>query len=118
MSDIKGVRGDTNVYNIVVLRQDNPVDLTGAKAWFTAKRQRTDLDVDAIILLDSDGGGINIYDPLSGRLQVVVPPSDTESLDEEEVLYYDVQLKEASGVITTIASGKIAITLDITRAIV
>lgn len=118
MSDIKGVRGDTNVYNIVVLRQDTPIDLTGAKVWFSAKRQRTDLDADAIILLDSAGGGINIYDPLHGKLQVIVPPSDTEDLDEEEVLYYDVQLKEANGIITTIASGKITITLDVTRAIV
>lgn len=117
MPDLEAVRGDTNIYNIVVLRSDATINITGAKLWFTAKHFPQDVDDDAVISLDSDGNGINIYNALYGRAQVSVPPGDTAGLADDEVLYYDVQLKETNGVVTTIATGKLHVQQDITQAV-
>jgi hypothetical protein len=46
-----------------------------------------------------------------------VPPGDTAGLADDEVLYYDLQLKESNGVITTIATGKLHVQQDITQAV-
>jgi hypothetical protein len=118
MPDLVAVRGDTNIYNVTVLRGDRPLDITGAKAWMTAKHFKTDTDAMAVFQVNSDAGDINLYDPTHGRLQINVQPVHTEGLLEDEVLYYDIQLKESTGQITTIGQGKLEVLADVTQTTV
>jgi hypothetical protein len=117
MPNLEAIRGDTNIYNIVVLRGDVTINITGAKIWFTAKHFPQDTDANAVIRLDSNGNGVNIYDALHGRAQISVPPESTTGLADEEVLFYDVQMKESNGIITTIATGKMHVQQDVTQAV-
>jgi hypothetical protein len=118
MPDLVATRGDTNIYNVTVLRSDQPLDITGSKVWMTAKHFKTDTDAEAVFQINSDSQDIDIYDPLKGRIQIHVLPVHTASLLEDEVLYYDIQLKEASGQITTIGQGKLEVLADVTQATV
>ena len=117
MPDLVAIRGDTNIFNITVIRGDAVLNITGSKVWFTAKVNKEDVDSSAIIKLDSSTPDVNIYAPVQGRVQVKIPPSATEGLDDDLALHYDVQLKEANGDITTIATGILRIEPDITRSI-
>jgi hypothetical protein len=116
MPDLVATRGDTNIYNVTVLRGDKTLDITGAKVWMTAKHFKTDADQNAVFQVTSDTGDINIYDPANGRVQINVQPFHTDSLLEDEVLYYDIQLKESTGQITTIGQGKLEVLTDVTQA--
>jgi hypothetical protein len=118
MPDLVATRGDTNIYNVTVLRSDQPLDITGSKVWMTAKHFKTDADANAVFQVTSDTTDIDIYDPIQGRIQIHVLPIHTEGLLEDEVLYYDIQLKEASGQITTIGQGKLEVLADVTQATV
>jgi hypothetical protein len=115
MPDLVATRGDTNIYNVTVLRGDKVLDITGAKVWMTAKHFKTDLDQNAVFQVVSPGD-INLYDPTHGRLQINVQPFHTNSLLEDEVLWYDIQLKESTGQITTIGQGKLEVLADVTQA--
>ena len=118
MTDLKAVKGDTNIYNLRVVRSDTPVDLSDAKTWFTAKVDLDEIDADAAIALNSedDQSQIIYTTPLQGRMQIVLNPGDTSDL-VEDALYYDVQVVEQSGVITTIVSGVLHIAKDVTKTV-
>jgi hypothetical protein len=117
MPDLLAVRGDTNIYNLTVMRADKEVNITGGKVWLTAKRELDDGDSEAVIAVDSDQGDVIFTNPLKGKAQINIPPESTMNLDEDEAFHYDVQLREANGVVTTIATGKLELIPDITRAI-
>ena len=119
--DLEMTRGDTGRWNL----DFSPTDaLTGdAKIWFTAKRAYSDADgVSVIALSSAPSGGITI-NSIAGTAQVVIPPSATASLvtpapPARLALSYDIQLKQSDGTITTVLSGYLNITSDITRAVV
>lgn len=119
MSDLKAFKGDTNVYDLTVLRLDAPVNLSTAKMWFTAKNDKDDLDADAVIALNTDDTPTQVFFPfpLQGKAQIIVEPSDTTDLIAN-AFYYDVQIVEASGLVTTIASGVLHVEDDVTKAYV
>jgi hypothetical protein len=112
--DISAIRGDTQLYRVTVVRNNAPVNLTGAKVWFTAKLDKNDADVDAVIAKDTDGSGVEITDPLLGKVSFSIVPADTASLDKDTTLWYDVQVRESDGTVSTVVSGLLRVVLDVT----
>lgn len=112
-------RGDSLVLDVMVLQGGSPADLTGATVWFTAKRNLTDPDVDAVIQVESPTD-ITIFDQTTnrGQAQVNVPASVTAVLTEQQLqLFYDVQIKFATGRVATVDFGTLVITPDVTQSI-
>lgn len=119
MGDYQMYRGDTFRLQLqVVDEQGRGVNLTGAKAWSTLKRNMTEIDGLALMQVLSTGGspGIVFTTPASGILTVTYPPLSTYSLPDDPVtLYYDVQVRLADGTVGTVDLGTILVTPDVTR---
>lgn len=111
---VTATRGDTIDLEVTVTRDGAPVDLTGADLWFTAKLKVKDADVDAVAQ-KTVGSGITVTDAVNGEALITLDPADTDGLTKETTLYCDVQLVEASGRVTTVASGTLTILRDVTR---
>src|SRR5687768_17526352 len=93
-------KGDDEVYTGLVTRDGVPlrIDDPAVKLWFTAKRSRSDVDADAVIVkgtANTTREGVTVLDdgsePLRGKYQVEGDPADTEDLDDT-ALFFDVQL--------------------------
>lgn len=108
-------RGDTIDLEVTATRAGAPVDLTGADIWCTGKRNLKDADADAVFQ-KKIGDGVAIVDADAGEALVTLDPADTASLTKQTTLYCDVQLVEADGRVTTIASGTLTVELDATVA--
>lgn len=118
--NIQATRGDTAIFDVTVTRfnpvteEDEIVNLTGAKAWFTVKRNRNDVDANAVVQRNSELNPSEVLiTPVQGLIQVTLLPADTQDL-KDRWLRYDVQVKEASGVVTTVASGRLELIHDAT----
>jgi len=115
-------RGDSLGFELELMNPltGAPLNITGAKFWFTAKNNYVDADERAVIRLDTALlGGVSIVDAARGLARVDVPPLATRALPDGIVrLVYDVQIREAGGSVSTIESGTIKIYPDVTRAIV
>lgn len=109
-------RGDSLRLYLAITRDGSPVDLTGGKLWMTAKRSPADTDAMAVFQVSSPADGISIVDALGGLAEIRVPPEATSSLTSVTKLTYDIQLKEAVGLVTTLETGALTVNTDITRA--
>jgi hypothetical protein len=132
-SDVEAIdvyRGDTIEMTVAIQKTDalygtvTPYDLTGAKVWCTLKRGTEDHDNVAIAQVSTTGsvpagGGITIRSPATaGIVDIIVPSAATVGLQPiEQYLLYDVQLKDAGGVIRTVATGKVRVLPDVTNAV-
>jgi hypothetical protein len=118
VAELECFRGDDNIYNLTVVRNNAAVNIFGAKIWFTAKHDQDDMDAQAVIRLDSvtNPTQVAITNAASGLALVALRPVDTAGLDET-ALWYDVQMKESSGRVTTIVSGIMKITKDVTTSV-
>lgn len=116
MLELSGVRGDTNVYDLRVIRQNAPVNLTGVKMWFTLKDDRNDPDSEALIQVNNIDDPSQVYytQPTAGRAQIALLPGDTVAL-VDNAFYYDIQILETSGAVTTIANGILHLENDVTK---
>lgn len=96
-----------------------PQDLTGYHVQFTAKYFDPDPDNKAVFLLDNQGlGGVTILDVTLGKVQAVGQPIATIAFPDGDVpLVYDVQLVDGGGVVTTVETGTLTVSPDVTRAI-
>lgn len=105
------VRGDSKVFNLTVTG-----DLTGAKVWMSAKTSHTATDF--VFQKDTAGlGGIVITNAVGGLATVTLSPSDTSGLPPTTIkLVFDVQVKSASGLISTVQTGTLTVTPDVTIA--
>jgi hypothetical protein len=113
MSDIQIIKGDTSIFEVDVTRLnestglDEAVDLTDAKAWFTAKETFADPDDQAIVLYNSEDDIANItIAEIEGIVRVSIDPADTAAYPNRW-LVYDVQIKEVDGTVTTVERGNI-----------
>jgi hypothetical protein len=113
------VRGDSKSFNVFVTREnpttgvDEVVNLTGAKAWFTAKATSVDTDSDAVFKKNSvDNPTKVIITAITGVIRINIDPGDTEGYPYRW-LVYDCQVKEADGTLTTVQRGKLEL---LTRA--
>jgi hypothetical protein len=116
-------RGDTLQLAIQVL-QDNgaPQNLTGFTVWFTAKYTVYDADLRSVFALDNispgGNGGVVLTFPTIGEFTVTGPAVATQGFPDGVVtLVYDVQVEDASGNLTTVETGTLAVNPDVTRSI-
>lgn len=93
------------------------IDLTGCDLWFYVKKSRTDLDANAIIAKDPVDVIINADQVANkGQATVAIDPADTENITLlGRTLRYEVQLKDSTNKISTIATGDIVIEADLVR---
>jgi len=125
----KMTRGDTYAFDHFAKKPDPttgilvPVDLTGGRAWFTAKRSITDVDVNAIVKVstvadDVFGLGITVINAAGGQIRVTIPAASTKVLPFNPVdLLYDIQVAESGGATTTSQSGVLTVSPDVTLAV-
>ena len=78
-----------------------PGDLTGAKIWFSVKRELGDDDADALIVKksannDGDDTQAKVYNGEDGIIEVYILPEDTEDIDEGDY-WFDVVIETSSG---------------------
>lgn len=111
-------RGDSTEFVAQFTNDDGTaVDLTGAKLWLTAKRNLSDLDVDAVIRRTTDTNmGIVVSAPQSGQAVITLDPVQTQVLTRTETLFYDLQLKTFSGLVYTPVFSTIDVFLDVSRS--
>jgi hypothetical protein len=96
-----------------------PVDLTGAKIWFTVKNAVNDPDRAAVVSLFTPSSGVAVLIAAQGTFSVTGDPNTFAAYGDMPVDFvFDLQLKEASGRITTIETGTLVVTPDVTRATV
>lgn len=110
-------RGDTTFIDVTAIGTDGePFNLNNCSMWFSLKRSLADADEDALVsktLID----GILIVDAVEGLATVVIDPEDTEALGAPALgLYWDVQVKDASNSVYTIARGTMNVLADVTRS--
>jgi hypothetical protein len=121
------VRGDTFLFTITCTRPDSNgvaqlVDLTGSKIFFTLKYAKADADPGFLQRTSplSGGFGINILDQTSfkGQAQVILAPADTSALTGDiTTFYYDVEVVEANGRVSTVLEDTANVLADVTKAV-
>jgi hypothetical protein len=113
--NLRMYRGDTAEFRVTALDIDgNPLDITGASAWFTAKRTTSDDDLSAVFQ-KTVGDGITITDAPNGIMLVRLAEADTASVTGREYLEYDLQVKDTSDGVWTVARGSLLVEADVTR---
>ena len=115
--NISATRGDSERFLLTLTEDEEPLDLTGAEVWMTAKRHLRDTDAEAVFQ-KSVGDGITITDDEGGLAQVDLVPGDTSGLPTRVMrLHYDVQVKTQGGRVLTPISGTLTVSPDVTLAI-
>jgi len=89
-------------------KNGNPISLVGASIFLTVKETKTDADVDAIISKDVTSH----LNAIGGITNIVLTKTDTD-VDAKEY-YYDIELVDSSGNVTTLTSGIFEVIQDIT----
>ena len=104
-------RGNTMVFDFAVTLGGNPVDLTGAGIWFTAK---TSPNASTVVFQKAVGSGITVTDAASGAGMIELVPGDTHGLGARTVrLYFDLEV-EIAGAVYTVAAGRLVVEPDLT----
>jgi hypothetical protein len=104
-------RGNTMVFDFSITLGGNPVDLTGAGLWFTAK---TSPGTSAVVFQKTVGQGITVTDVASGVGLIELVPADTGALGARTVrLYFDLEVEIADAVYT-VAAGRLVVDPDVT----
>lgn len=116
MADFTLYRGDTVELNIVVTASGSAYSLTGRSLWFTAKYAYKDADA-AAVFQKTIGNGITVTSASGGLATVKILATDTSSLPSSKtLLVYDLQCKDPSGNIYTLASGNLVFLPDVTKS--
>lgn len=116
-------RGDTNAFEFTLTRAGVAVNITDSstKVWFTAKKLFADADASAAIRKGTTNtglSGISITDGANGKYVVTIAPADTSSMSNDTNWFlFDTQVREASGTISTVASGRLAVMPDTTLSL-
>lgn len=111
------IRGDSRVLNIQVNQSDGvtPFNLTGCEVFFTVKansNDTSDTDTSAVIALKTS----SFSNPASGLATLTITNAISQDI-APGVYFYDVQLKDSFGNITSLGQNTFTINADITRAI-
>ena len=112
------IRGDSRLLNITILQSDGvtPFNLTGCEVFFTLNLQsmppNSSTDASAALATSTS----TFTNPTSGVAQIQLTNAQTQPLTAG-TYYYDVQLKDASGNITSLAQNQFIVITDITTRI-
>jgi hypothetical protein len=107
-------RGDTYVFDLAVIQNSLPFDLTGATVRMTAKWNYTDADLAAVFAISTDTGDIVVTDAAGGLATVTVPITATSSLPAAQVqLVYDIQVTDSASHVFTVNSGILYVQPDV-----
>lgn len=106
-------------------------DISGrAKLWFTAKKRATDVDASAKIFMEeTDGltvlegddpgagetGSITVNDDNNGDVTIELTADASAQLNASSSSVWDIQMKDGSGTVTTLARGSFDVTEDVTK---
>lgn len=95
-------RGDTTTITVVYTLDGVAVDLTGSTVFFTVKptMQNNETDDTTAVITETV---TSHSDPTAGT--TLIELSNTQTLVDIGTYYYDIQVKDASGNITTIDIG-------------
>lgn len=90
-------------------------DLTGAKVWFTVKRNITDPDSSAVIQKISTGA-LSVVDPKMGLIRINLLTSDTSNLENSWYYSYiwDIKVLDTAGNLITTTYGSLGVVPGIT----
>ena len=114
----KFIRGDSRVLNIQVYQSDGvtPFNLTGCTVYFTLNTSSTPTDdgTDATAALKTSTSSFST--PSNGLATITLTNSQTQSLSPT-TYYYDIQLKDGSGNITSLGQNTWQVIADITTRV-
>ena len=117
--DDTAFRGDTVEFEITVVKQNAPADLTDGHWWCTGKWWRSSTsDTDALFQVTETptAQGV-ITSPAAGVLHVKLEPAASAGLPaRDSPVQIDVQWEEATGEVWTVASGTLTFLADVTRS--
>jgi len=113
-------RGDDHTVEFTVTNAAGiPIDLTASPIAFSVKKN-PQKDTALILKRNSLAGGsdseILVIDPVAGRFNVILVPTDTENLDGEILYIYDAQIT-FSGKKLTIVKDRLYLRQDITTEV-
>lgn len=114
--DFYEIQGDDVFFEWVVKDEDGPIDLTGSAVWITLKRKLSQPDDEAALQLvwgDIAGAIGQITDPEEGLHEFHLPSIETKNLDGK--YFYDIQWRNAEGLIHTPFIGTIDFTDERTK---
>jgi hypothetical protein len=112
MTALTMTRGDTAYLDINVTHPNEEATLAGCTLKFTAKRDYSDAQ-NAAVISKSTANGITITGDLTATVKIL--PTDTSSLEAGPVvLYWDLELTDATPDTFTVASGTLTINPDVT----
>ena len=112
-TNLKWKAGDTEelVLNYKIDDTDQtPVDLTGATGLMRLRRKPSATDV--VIEIDAT------VTEAEGKLTYIATPEQTRSLlnnTSRATYYYDAQCTNGSGTVKTLVSGKVVVSMDVSR---
>lgn len=108
-------RGDDESFDVHVVDRDGvDVDLTGAELRFTAKRDVTDADNDAVIS-KTTGAGVTTVTAVEGLARIDIDAADTDAMARGTLLVWDLQVVDTFDKVRTVASGSLRIMVDVSR---
>ena len=111
------IRGDSRTIQINVFQSDGvtPFNLTGCEVFFTVNantNNTADSDATAVIALKTS----TFANPALGVATLLLTNTVTQDI-APGVYYYDVQLKDSAGDITSLQQNTFQIVADVTRSI-
>lgn len=110
------VRGDTQLFTVTCTQNGVPVNLTGYRIWMTAKYNLSDLDSAALFQASTAAGSIALTSPALGIATVTLTPAMTNSISSSgATLVYDIQIEDPGNNVTTVTTGALTITPDVTQ---
>lgn len=111
--DLQFTRGDTAIFAFALTMDGVALDLTGATIRWTAKPSVSDVSA---LISKAIGSGLTVADPTSGRVDLTFNPQDTRDLDAPATLYWDLEVTEANGYVSTPLIGTLRLDADIRQA--
>lgn len=135
MATLTATRGDSKTWAMTFTTPGGSAyDLAGCSVRFTVKRSARHTDAQAVLRQywsEGDESGISLTDPATGLasslaagiLYRTIPAEESAAAfqpnyanDDDLVYVYDVQLTDADGDVTTVETGTLTVSLDVTQA--
>lgn len=106
-------KGESASFNLALVRNGSPIDLTGDTLVFRAKRNVSDADADALIV-KSIGSGITVTDAANGLAQLAIDGADTAGFTASDLLLVWTLVLDAGAGNETVADGTLRVVIDTT----